>query len=290
MKKLTFYFWIVPQIFMEIFFLGTGGGRFSIITQKRRTGGIRIIADKVNMHLDPGPGALIYSLENGLDPRKINMILISHAHPDHYTDGEILVEAMTGGALKKSGCLICARSVTTGNENCGPAISRYHKNLPSEVVELKAGEKYIGENIKVEAVKAVHYDPDTVGFKITFSEGFTLGYTSDTEYFDGVGKVYENVDLLILCVIRPRNSPLEWHMCVDDAIKILGEAKPKKAIITHFGMRMITYTKPEVEAKYIEEQTGIPTIAAYDGMQFKLGKLKEERKVKVEKKDLTSFF
>jgi ribonuclease BN (tRNA processing enzyme) len=277
------------EIIMKLFFLGTGGGRFSIITQRRRTGGIRITYDRLNIHLDPGPGALIYSLEKNMDPRKINMVMISHAHPDHYTDGEILIEAMTGGALKKTGTLICSKSVTVGNDICDPAISKYHKSLPKEVVELKADEKYVSDNVTVEGVKAVHYDPDTIGFKLTFPDGSVIGYTSDTEYFEGLGEAYKNVDLLILCVIRPRNLPLKWHMCVDDAVKTIGEAKPKKAVLTHFGMRMILNTTPEVEAKYIEEQTGISTIAAYDGMMFELGK-REAEKEEGKRKDLTSFF
>ncbi|RLI04678.1 MBL fold metallo-hydrolase [Candidatus Bathyarchaeota archaeon] len=271
---------------MEIFFLGTGGGRFSIITQKRRTGGIRIISDKLNIHLDPGPGALIYSLEENLDPRKINMILVTHAHPDHYTDGEILIEAVTGGALRKRGCLVCARSVTLGNDICDPAISRYHKNLLKEVVELKHGEKYEGNDVVVEAVKAVHYDPDTVGFKITFPDGKVFGYTSDTEYFEGIGKLYEGVDVLVLCSLRPRGNPLKWHMCVDDALKIVKEAKPKRAILTHFGMKMIMEANPIAEARYIETLAGVPTIAAEDHMKLKVGNEEEKEK----KKGLARFF
>ena len=47
---------------IEIVLLGTGGGRFATITQKRCTGGMRIIGEGSNLHLDPGPGALIYSI------------------------------------------------------------------------------------------------------------------------------------------------------------------------------------------------------------------------------------
>ncbi|PIX31699.1 MBL fold metallo-hydrolase, partial [Candidatus Bathyarchaeota archaeon CG_4_8_14_3_um_filter_42_8] len=57
-----------PKI--EIIFLGTGGGRFATITQKRRTAGIRIISEGLNLHLDPGPGALVHSINEGLDPQK----------------------------------------------------------------------------------------------------------------------------------------------------------------------------------------------------------------------------
>jgi ribonuclease BN (tRNA processing enzyme) len=67
---------------VELVFLGTGGGRFATITQKRKTGGIRFLSKSLNMHLDPGPGALIYSLERGLKPQKVMAVLVSHSHPD----------------------------------------------------------------------------------------------------------------------------------------------------------------------------------------------------------------
>ena len=88
---------------LELIFLGTGGGRFTTITQKWRTAGIRILSEEVNIHLDPGPGALIHSLNMGLNPQKIRAILVSHSHPDHYTDAEVLIEAMTQGTTKRRG-------------------------------------------------------------------------------------------------------------------------------------------------------------------------------------------
>ena len=45
---------------MKLTFLGSGGGRFATITQKRMTGGFRIDdIDGMNIHVDPGPGALV---------------------------------------------------------------------------------------------------------------------------------------------------------------------------------------------------------------------------------------
>jgi len=111
---------------VEIIFLGTGGGRFATITQKRRTAGIRIISEALNLHLDPGPGALVHSVNEGLDPQKIGAIFVSHSHPDHYTDAEVLIEAMTRGMTRKRGVLAAAKSVLSGNDVCEPSISKYH--------------------------------------------------------------------------------------------------------------------------------------------------------------------
>ena len=82
---------------MKLIFLGTGGGRFSAINQRRMTGGFRIdnLGGK-NYHVDPGPGALVRTYQFGLDPRNINGVFVSHAHTDHYNDAEILIEACEG--------------------------------------------------------------------------------------------------------------------------------------------------------------------------------------------------
>jgi len=273
---------------IEIVFLGTGGGRFAAITQKRRTGGIRILSKALNAHLDPGPGALIYSLNAGLDPQKINAVLVSHAHPDHYANVEILIEAMTRGMTRKRGTLAAARSVLFGNETCGPAISKYHQQTPEKLVEAKPGTVFnIGE-MKVLATEARHSDSDAVGFRFE-TEGFgSIAYTSDTEYFEDLGKLYGGVRLLILCAMRPFGVPWKGHMTTDDAIKIVEEAKPETAVITHFGMRMI-FKGPGGEARLIQRKTSVPTIAAKDGMHINVGEEIRVQRSKRKQQGLENF-
>ena len=255
---------------VELVFLGTGGGRFATITQKRRTGGIRFLSKGLNMHLDPGPGALIYSLNMGLDPQKITAVLVSHGHPDHYTNAEVLIEAMTKGMLKKRGILAAPRSVLFGNEECGPSISKYHQKMPEKVIEAKPGVVFYVGDTKVIATEARHTDPDTVGFRFETPDVGYIGYTSDTEFFEGVGKAFEGVRLLLVCVMRPSGKPWKGHMTTEDAVKIVEEARPEMAVATHFGMRMI-FSGPYREAKLIEKKTGVPTIAASDGMRIRVG-------------------
>jgi len=252
---------------VELVFLGTGGGRFATITQKRRTGGIRILSENLNVHLDPGPGALIYSLNMGLNPQKVRAVLVSHAHPDHSNDAEILVEAMTSGMTKKRGVLAASHSVLLGNEVCEPSISKYHQQMPEEVIEAKPGTAFNVNGFKILATEARHSDPDAVGFRLETRELGDIAYTSDTEFFEGIGKFYGGVRLLILCVMRPSGEPWKGHMTTDDAIKIVEGAKPEKAVITHFGMKMI-FGGPNREAELIQQKTGVPTIAAVDGMRL----------------------
>ena len=223
------------------------------------------------MHLDPGPGALVYSLGLGLDQTKLGAVLISHCHLDHYGDAEVMIEAMTRGGTKKGGVLIAPRSVLFGSGDYEASISNYHRGIVEEIHEAEVGKVYDVRGVKVSPTKALHGDPDTVGFRFQFSRIGDVGYTSDTAYFDGISDYYKGVSLLILCVLRPRGLPWKGHLSTDEAATIISEVRPKVAVLTHFGMRMV-YAGPSKEANFIEEETGVKTFAAFDGMAMDVGK------------------
>ena len=244
--------------------------------------------DKLNVHLDPGPGALVYSLEAGLDPQRVNGILISHCHPDHYNDAEVFIEAMTRGMTKKIGVLAAANSVLNGNKQCEPSISKYHQSMPAQIITTKPSTVFNIENLKVHVAEARHTDPDAVGFRFETSSLGDFAYTSDSEYFEGIGKPYQGVRLLLLCVMRPSGSPWKGHMTTDDAIQIINEAKPEMAVLTHFGMQMI-FKGPQNEAKLIQEKTGTPTIAAQDGMHISIGEKIQVQTTKKKQRGLNEF-
>ncbi|MEM3770344.1 MAG: MBL fold metallo-hydrolase [Candidatus Bathyarchaeia archaeon] len=272
----------------EIIFLGTGGGRFTTITQKRRTAGIRIIGENLNLHLDPGPGALVYSISEGLDPQKLNAIFVSHCHPDHYTDAEVMIEAMTRGMTKKRGVLAASKSVLKGSDVCEPSISKYHQQMLEQIIEAVPSMRFQAADVAISAAEARHTDPDAVGFRFETKEFGDFAYTSDTEYFEGIGKYYRGARLLMLCIMRPAGKPWKGHMTTEDAIKIIEEARPEQAVLTHLGMQMI-FQGPAREAKIIEEKTGTPTVAAIDGMRLIFGE-KIEMQTAKPKHGLDKFF
>lgn len=250
---------------VELVFLGTGGARFSTITQKRHTGGIRFVKP-INLHLDPGPGAIVYSNLLGLNPSKVEAVAVSHCHPDHYTDAQIFVEAMSQGGTRRSGVFIGPRSVVRGNQTFNSCLTRYHRSLIGKLVEMQPGAEVWIRGVKISATRALHSDRDSIGFRLSFAAG-EIGYTSDTEYYREISKQYSDVRVLILCVLRPHGSSWRGHLSADDAIRILREARPEMCILTHFGMRMIS-AGPVAEAKRVEDKTGTWTIAAEDNMRL----------------------
>lgn len=271
---------------MKLTFLGSGGGRFSAISQRRMTGGFRIDnLNGKNYHVDPGPGALIRTYQFGFDPRNLSGIFVSHAHTDHYNDAEILIEAMTKGMTKNSGTIFGSTSVLEGYEQWGPCISSYHQSKSNTVV-LKPGNIEEVNGIKVKGTKTIHGDPAGVGFQIDYN-GFKLSYTADTDYFEGLSEYHKGADILIASVLRPGNRSINGHMCSRNFIDLINEVQPKVAVMTHLGLKMIS-SNPVTEAKKISKETGVKVIAAFDGLSFNVNFKNPKRFRLISLKDVES--
>lgn len=230
--------------------------------------------ENIHVHLDPGPGALIYSIWMKLSPRRLSGVFVSHCHLDHYADAEVMIEAMTAGMTRKRGTLVAPHSVLIGGEKGGPAISRYHQSMPKAVIDAAPDDRFSVDGLKVCATPAHHTDPNTIGFRFETRDVGDIGYTSDTEYVEGIGRHYTGTRLLLLCTLRPSGRSWRGHMTTDDAIKIVREAQPDAAIITHFGMGMLN-VGPEKEARLVQADTGIPTLDAKDRMLVEVGEAVE---------------
>ena len=271
---------------MKITFFGSGGGRFSAISQRRMTGGFRIddLGGK-NYHIDPGPEALVRTYQFGFDPRNLSGVFVSHAHTDHYNDAEILIEAMTKGMTRRFGTIFGSNSVLNGHEKWGPCISKYHQSQSDKFV-LTPDEFKPVDNIKVKGTRTQHGDPTGSGFQIDYN-GFKISYTSDTGYFDGLAKEHKGADILIASVLRPGNRTINGHMCTRNFIDLINEVEPQVAVMTHLGLKMIS-SNPVTEAKKVSKQTGVKTIAAYDGLSFNVNYNNPKRFRLISLKDVES--
>jgi phosphoribosyl 1,2-cyclic phosphodiesterase len=250
---------------MRIYFLGTGGGRVVVINQFRATGGWILEMDGQVLHVDPGPGALARAREYGFDLRKVTGVLVSHAHPDHYADAEMVVEAMTFGAKRKRGVIIGSSNVIMGGEKYHPVFSPYHLGAVERSVVLAPGKETAVGRIRIGASPTSHGEEEGIGF--VFSGSSRVGYTSDGEYFRGQEKYFEGCDVMVMNCLRPRAEKWPTHMNSEQAADLISGVRPRLAIIKHFGIKMLNAV-PEREAAWIEKETGIRTVAARDGMML----------------------
>lgn len=249
-------------------FLGTGGGRFATIYQVRSTGGI-YLQDGVRLHLDPGPSALVNMRRLALDPARTDGVLISHCHPDHYADAEMLIEGMTRGGFKRSGVVVGSRSVLEGGDGFSQAVSAYHQSIAQKVVRVEQGDAVDIEGMRIEVTPTFHSDPSGVGFRFHTTGGI-VGYVGDTELHERLIGAHRGSRVLIVNLTRPLGAKVPKHLATEDAAALVSEVRPEMALLTHFGMKLV-HDGPERQAGYIEETSGVRTVPADDLMTVQVG-------------------
>jgi phosphoribosyl 1,2-cyclic phosphodiesterase len=248
-------------------FLGTAGARFVVMKQLRASGGVWLSVGKTNLYIDPGPGALVRCLNSRpkLEPSLLNGILLTHKHLDHSGDVNVMIEAMTEGGFKKRGILFAPADALEED----PVILKYVMGYVEKVEVLREDSEYRIGDIKFSTAWKHQHRVETYGINFKISP-HTVSWMTDTKFFPELPNLYRG-EILIVHVVRLKpigDEPID-HLSIEDVKMILKKAKPKLAILTHFGMTMIN-AKPWVVAAELEKELGLKVIAASDGMKLDL--------------------
>ncbi|MGV9172926.1 MAG: MBL fold metallo-hydrolase, partial [Promethearchaeia archaeon] len=251
--------------------LGSGGGRHHIRTQFRATGGFLYKFNGIQAHIDPGPGAIVRLNQYGEDPTKTELFIVTHVHLDHFSDLGAVIESSREQLHDKNhtyyriGTLVTAPDVL-------PLLSNYHKNMLEAIVPFEVGKEYVYKDVRLTGTMIKHSDVDGFGVRFDLDE-YCLAYTSDTTVFRGFAEQFNDVDIMILNLLRPDSVTCSRHLCTDQVIPYLNRIKPtlKALIITHFGTFMDGpfSEKNNVPSQItkLKRETKIPhVIAAHDGL------------------------
>jgi phosphoribosyl 1,2-cyclic phosphodiesterase len=246
-------------------FFGTGGARFVASRQLRATGGLWLKYKETNLYIDPGPGTIVKIRESQerFEPADLDGIILTHKHMDHSNDVNILIESMAEGGFKRRGTLFAPQDAV-GEE---PVIFRFVRNYLDGIVSLKEKGRYSIKDVSFSTPIQHRHPVETYG--LIFHLNMTIGLIADTRFFNELPDYYQ-VDYLILNVLRSQpieNHEIIEHLAVDDARAIIDRVKPKAAILTHFGFKMIQ-EGPDVIAERLSDETGVNVIAAQDGMKW----------------------
>lgn len=246
-------------------FLGTAGARFVVARQLRSSAGTWIELDGVEMLLDPGPGTLLRARKSrpALDPTQLSAIFLSHKHLDHSTDVNIMIEAMADGGLKARGTLLAPRDALEGED---PVVLRYVRPFLKEIQVWEEGRVHEVGPIRIHPVRHDHGQVEAYGLILESSEG-RVGFLVDAKFHPQLAGRYEGCDLLVLNVVMRDWKPEVDHLCLDEAARVVDQAKPRLAVLTHFGMSMLR-ANPRLLATRLSEQLGRPVLAATDGLSI----------------------
>lgn len=245
-------------------FLGTAGARFVMIKQLRSSGGIWISCAGTNVLIDPGPGSIVRCATSKprLDPSGLDGIILTHRHLDHCGDINVMIEAMTEGGFKKRGTVFCPADALGADT----VVLKHVLNFPEKIEVLEARKTYKVGNFEF-ATSMQHVHPVTT-FGLKFSiQDTSISLLTDTKYFEGLADFYR-ADIAIIAVVFLEERAGVDHLSLADAEMLISEMKPKRAVLTHFGMTMLA-AKPHLVAERLSRKLGIEVEAAYDGMALK---------------------
>jgi len=250
-------------------FLGTAGARFVVARQLRSSAGVFISMKGKNIILDPGPGTLVRCAKSrpGIDVTKLDAIILTHAHIDHTSDVNILIDAMTSGGLRRRGILFAPKECIYGED---AVVLKYLRDFMEAIVILEENQAYGIDGLRFSTSLRHQHPVETYGINFDL-DGRKISFMVDTRYFPDLIRSYTGAHLLVMNVVRydPHESGEVMHLCVDDVRRILSEIRPGRAILTHFGMTMLK-GRPWELAKKLTEELGLDVIMASDGMTVEL--------------------
>jgi phosphoribosyl 1,2-cyclic phosphodiesterase len=245
---------------MKLTFMGTAGARFMVAKQLAASGGLYLEDGDTRISLDPGPGAIVQYAKRKVDLTKLDAIVLSHRHLDHSGDVNVMVEAMTEGGFSKRGRLFCPSDALDEDA----VVLNYLRRFPQEIVRLEPETGYSVKSISFTTSPRHIHQSETFGFRF----GEKLGWVTDTRYYDGIAEQHKAEVMVIHVVLMQCRDELQ-HLCLADAERIIRDARPRLAILTHYGMT-VWRAHPWELAEDLAQRVGTEVKAARDGMAVEL--------------------
>lgn len=240
--------------------MGTAGARFMVAKQLAASGGLYLEDGNSRISLDPGPGAIVQYAKRRVDLTKLDAIVLSHRHLDHCGDVNVMVEAMTEGGFHRRGRLFCPADALDED----PVVLKYLRRFPEEIVRLAPDTSYSVNGLKFTTTARHIHQAETYGFRF----GDKLGWVTDTKYYEGMAEQHQAEVMVIHVVLLNCRAELP-HLCLDDAERIIRDAKPRLAILTHYGMTVWRAHPWELAAE-LTQKLGIEVKAGRDGMSLEI--------------------
>jgi len=195
--------------------------------------------------LDPGPGALVRLVKSGLAPRgvdQINLVLLSHLHPDHSVDLISLLFAAHSP--------ICTNTEPLHIRGPVGLISLlaklqdiYGRWLEPRNRSLEISEWSEGQVLNLPAGGSVepfrvnhpqdHLSDHALGYRFTDSAGKIVVFSGDTGACPELNQAARRADLLVVECSVPDHLATPGHLHPATVGALCADAKPRHVVLTH---------------------------------------------------------
>jgi ribonuclease BN (tRNA processing enzyme) len=216
---------------VKIRILGTGGATPSL---RRLSSSCLVSTSAGNILIDVGPSVVRRLLEFGCDPNDVDIVVLTHFHPDHSVDLATLLFAYSYGERKREKDLLLI-----GGRGIGPFFRRLSRLYPWVVpvgyrLAIKAltqGTAAWGQT-SLSTAHTLHRE-ESIGVRIE-ERGKSFVFSGDAEYSPALVALADAADLLVAeCTFPEEKVP--GHLNLAALLKIVEEAKPRRVIMSHLS-------------------------------------------------------
>ncbi len=221
---------------MKITILGTGTATPRL---ERNASGLMVTAAGLRVLVDLGPGILRRMCEADIDYKSIDIILITHFHPDHVSDltAFLFASNYAYGPFRQEPFLLIG---PTGLEQFYQALVGVYGNwivpngnrLIKKEMNAHALDVFVSEGLIIRSAPAAHSNP-AVSYRLE-AEGSSVTISGDTDISDNLLELAHNTDILICECSMPEGSKIPGHLVPTEAGIVAERARAKKLILTHF--------------------------------------------------------
>lgn len=253
----------------KIIFLGTAGDEQALARMKRKAGGIILFLEGNQFHLEPGPSSLVTMAQVKVHPRETIAVLSTNNSLIRSNDVDASLMAMTLGGLDKHGVLLASKSVIEGLEDKSPRVSKYYKTCVEGLLAFNHGNKVGVNQVNIMPLEIKNKDPTAAGLLFSIADN-RIGYTGDTNYFEGLAKQFEGCNVLIINCKNPKNISEKYAMNLEDAKKLIEKVEPRIAILTSFGDKLLDQDVLMIGRDLQRDNKKTNIVMAKDGLEINL--------------------
>jgi ribonuclease BN (tRNA processing enzyme) len=194
--------------------------------------------------LDCGATALVAMRRFQVEPARIDRVLISHLHGDHFGGLPFLLLEAQFVSRRKRPLLIAGppgirQRLHDAQEVLYPGSSQLNLRFPLEIVELEAGRRARFGDLAATPFDVIH-PSGAPSFALRLSwRDKVVAFSGDTEWTDALIEVASGADLFISeCYGYEANAPYHLNFKVLSARR--QELRVKRLLLTHLSSEMLS--------------------------------------------------
>jgi len=230
----------------------------------RGAAGYLVRSSTVTLLMDAGPGTLARLAQFGLSHKDIDLLLVSHLHPDHTLDLVTLLlanNAVAGCGRSRPLTLIGCRGLAALLDRLKEAYDGIEpEGYALEVREIGAGSLELAGGLRLTSAHTGHTGT-SLAFRLE-CQGRSMVYSGDASPAGGLEALAREADLFLCECSLPDGMAVPDHLCPAEVGRIARAAQVGRVVLTHFYPPVLQAGGPREE---VEGLYGGPVSLGYDG-------------------------